>query len=108
MLDVVLFSALKKHAPGLETLDEEQSVTAFLRKVYHNFKQTMVEVNIWEAIAAIGFTHDIEQPPYGLLFDEEKFRQSRGFVELSERNAPLENLSKRRRESKSGWINKPE
>jgi hypothetical protein len=29
-------------------------------------------------------------------------------VELSERNTPLENLSKWRRESKSGRINKPE
>jgi hypothetical protein len=32
----------------------------------------MIEVNIWGAFAAIGFTHDIEQSPYGLLFDEEK------------------------------------
>jgi hypothetical protein len=51
-------------------------------KVYHDFKQTMVEVNIWNAFAAIGFIHDIEQNPYELLFDEEKFRQSPGFVEL--------------------------
>jgi hypothetical protein len=94
MPDVVLFGSLKKHATGLKTLDEEQSVAAFLRKVYHDFKQTMVEVNIWEDFSVICFTHDIEKTPYGLLFNEEKFRQSRGFVELSERNTPLENLSK--------------
>jgi hypothetical protein len=32
----------------------------------------MIEINIWEAFEAIGFTHDIEQSPYGLLLDEEK------------------------------------
>jgi hypothetical protein len=46
MLDVMLFNALKKHATGLETLDEEQPAAAFLLKVYHDFKQTMVEINI--------------------------------------------------------------
>jgi hypothetical protein len=42
----------------------------------------MVEVNIWKAFAAIVFTHHIEQMLYELLFDKEKFRQSRDFVEL--------------------------
>jgi hypothetical protein len=34
----------------------------------------MVEANLWDTFAAIGFTHEIEQNPYGLLFDREKFR----------------------------------
>jgi hypothetical protein len=42
MFDVVLFSTLKKHATGLETLDEEQSAAAFLLKVYHDFKQIII------------------------------------------------------------------
>jgi hypothetical protein len=108
MLDVVLFGAMKKHATGLETLDEEQPAAAFLLKVYHDFKQTTIEVNIWGAFAAIGFSYDIAQNPYGLLFDEEKLRQSPGFVELWERDTPVESLSKRRREAKFGWINEPE
>jgi hypothetical protein len=45
MLDMVLFGALEKHTTGLSTFDEEQPA-AFIIKVYHNFKQTMVEVNI--------------------------------------------------------------
>jgi hypothetical protein len=45
MLDVVLFGALKKHATGLKSLDEEQSAADFLLKAYHDFKQTMIEVN---------------------------------------------------------------
>jgi hypothetical protein len=38
MLNMVLFSALKKHATGLDTLDEESRATAFLLKVYRDFK----------------------------------------------------------------------
>jgi hypothetical protein len=72
VLDVVLFGALAKHATGLETLDEEQPAAAFLLKVYHDFKQTTIEINICESFAALGFIYDIKQNPYGLLFDEEK------------------------------------
>jgi hypothetical protein len=61
-------------------LDEEQPAAASLIKVYHDSKQTMTEINIWGAFAAIGSTHVIEQSPYGLLFDEENPRQSAGFV----------------------------
>jgi hypothetical protein len=89
-------------------LDEEQPAAAFLLKMYHDFKQTIIEANIWGAFAAIGFSYDIAQNPYGLLFDEGKLRQSPGFVELWERDTPLESLSKRRREAKFGWINEPE
>jgi hypothetical protein len=73
VLDVVLFGALTKHGTGLRTLEKQQPGAAFLLKVYHDFKQTMVEVNIWGAFAVIGFIYDIQQNPYGLLFDEEKF-----------------------------------
>jgi hypothetical protein len=105
---VILFGALKKHATGLETLDEKQPAAAFLRKVYHDFKQTKIEINIRGSFAAIGFTYDIQQNPYGLLFDEERLRQIPGFVEPWECDTPLESLSKRRPEVKFGWINKSE
>jgi hypothetical protein len=42
----------------------------------------MVEINIWEIFAVVEFIHSINQIPYGLFFDKEKFRQSPGFVEL--------------------------
>jgi hypothetical protein len=108
VLDVVLSDALKKHAPGLKILNEESGTIAFILKLYHDFKQTMVEVNIWGAFSSIGFTHDITQDPYGLLFNDEKFRQSRGFIQLWNRDTPLESLSTRRQQTKFQWINKPE
>jgi hypothetical protein len=105
VLDLVLFGALKKHSTRLNTLYEEQSAAAFMIKVYHDFKQTMIEVTIWGAFSAIGFSYDISREPYELLFDEEKFRQSRGFLELWERDVPAESLSRRRQESRFGSIN---
>jgi hypothetical protein len=57
MPDVVLFGALKKQIIGLSTLDEEQPAAAFIIKVYHDFKQTMMEINISGAFSSIGFTH---------------------------------------------------
>jgi hypothetical protein len=108
VLDVVLFGALKKHATSLTMLDEEQSAAAFLIKVYHDYKQTMVEVNIWSAFAAIVLTHDITQDPYGLIFDEEKFRQSPGFLELWQRDVPFKSLSSRRQQARFDWTSKSE
>jgi hypothetical protein len=89
-------------------LDEEQPAAAFLIKIYSDYKQTMVEVNIWGAFAAIEMTHDITQDPYGLIFDEEKFRQSPGFLEFWQRDVPFESLSTRRQQTRFGWINKLE
>jgi hypothetical protein len=83
MLDIMLFGALKKYAIDIETLDEEQSAAAFLLKVHHDSKKTTAEINITDAFISIGLTQDIEQTVSGLLFNKEKFRQSRGFESLS-------------------------
>jgi hypothetical protein len=95
MLDVMLFGPVKKHAIGLEVLNEEPGTVALIFKLYHDFKQATVQVNTWGAFSAIGLTHDITQDPYGLLFDGAMFRQSHGFVERWERDARLQTLSTR-------------
>jgi hypothetical protein len=88
MLDVVLFSALKKCASGLEMWNDGSGTIAFIIKLYHDFRQIMVEVNIWGTFSAIGFSYDVTQNPYGLRLDEEKFRQSRCFLELWRMTCP--------------------
>jgi hypothetical protein len=67
-----------------------------------------VEVNISGAFSAIGFSYDISHEPYELLFDEKKFRQSRGFFELWERDVSMDSLSRRRQQIKFGRINQGE
>jgi hypothetical protein len=48
MFAVVRFGALRKHANGLNMFDGEHPATVFLLRVYGNFKQTMIEVNLWD------------------------------------------------------------
>jgi hypothetical protein len=70
ILDVVLFCALKKHTTGLEILNEESGTVTFTLKLYHDVKQTVVEINRCGTFSAIGCTHDIIQDPYILRFDD--------------------------------------
>jgi hypothetical protein len=57
MLNVVLFGALEKHATGLRRLDEDQPAAVFIIKVYQDFKQMTVEINISGAFSSIEPTH---------------------------------------------------
>jgi hypothetical protein len=95
VLDLVLIGALKKRGNGLRAFEKERPTVAILLRVHRDFKQTIIEVNIWKAFEVLGLTYDIEQIPCGLVFDEEKLRQSPGLVELWERNMHLESLFRR-------------
>jgi hypothetical protein len=59
LLDLVLFGGLKKRATRRSTFDEEQPAAAFIIRVYHDFRETIVEVNIWSAFSAIVFSYHI-------------------------------------------------
>jgi hypothetical protein len=77
-------------------------------KVYHDFKQVMVELNTWGAFRAIGSEFDTEAEPYRLLFNEEKLRQIERFQELWSIDLLLDQVSSRRQNIRFGWINKQE
>jgi hypothetical protein len=106
VLDVTFFGVLKPCLGYKLPFEDEKETVTFIMKVYHDFKQTMVESNIWRAFRAIGFEFDTEAEPYRLLFNEERLRQSEGFRELWSIDFPLDQLSSRRRNTRFGWINK--
>jgi hypothetical protein len=54
MLDVVLFDNLKNYANSLKMFNKEQSAAAFLLGVYRDFKQTVIEMNIWGLLQPSG------------------------------------------------------
>jgi hypothetical protein len=108
VLDVTLFGVLKRHLGSKLPFEDEKETVGFIMKVCHDFKQTMVKLNIWEAFQAIGFEFDTELEPYRLLFNEEKLRQSEGFRELWSIDFPLDQLSSWRQNSRFDWINKYE
>jgi hypothetical protein len=83
VLDVTLFGSLERHRRYELPFGEEKATATFIIKVYHDFKQTIVEPNAWEPFQAVGlkFEFDTRSEPYRLLFNEEKLRESAGFRE---------------------------
>jgi hypothetical protein len=77
-------------------------------KVYHDFKQAMVEPNTWGAFQAINFEFNMQVEPYRLLFNEEELRQNAGFREFWSIDFPMDQLSSRRHTTRFRWIKKPE
>jgi hypothetical protein len=63
---VTLFGVLKRRLGYKLPFEDEKETVKFIMRVYHNFKRTMVEPNIWGAFRAIGFEFefDSEAEPY--------------------------------------------
>jgi hypothetical protein len=70
--------------------EDEQETVNVTRKGSHDFRETMVEPNIWEAFRAIGFEFefDTEAEPYRLLFNEEKLRPVKFFKSCGRSSSP--------------------
>jgi hypothetical protein len=105
VLDVTLFGVLKRCLGDKLPFEDEKETVRLIMKVYHDFKQTMVEPNIWDAFRVIEFEFDTEAEPYQLLFNEEKLRQSEGFRELWSIELSLDQLLSQRQNARFGWIN---
>jgi hypothetical protein len=111
---VTPFGVLKRRLGYKLPFEDQKETVKFIMKVYHDFKQTMMEPNIWGAFRVIGFEFefDIDIEPYWLLFNEEKLRQSEGFGELRLIAFHLDQLSSRRQRqrqnARQSWINKQE
>jgi hypothetical protein len=80
----------------------------FIRNAFHALKQTFVLDNVRSVFKLLGLEFNITQTPDTLLFREDKLRLSQGFQGIWEANHPLDQLSKRRREARYGWINQDE
>jgi hypothetical protein len=64
VLDVTLFGVLKRCLGYKLPFEDEKETVRFIMKVYHDFKQTMVEPNTCGALRSIGFEFDTEAEPY--------------------------------------------
>jgi hypothetical protein len=107
-LDLSLFGALKKKVQYKLPLGHDDQVIAFIQKAFHSLKQTLVPDNVRNAFKVLGFEFNIAKSPYTLLLWEEKLRGTQGFREIWDADYPLDQLSKRRREARSGWIHQDE
>jgi hypothetical protein len=80
----------------------------FIRNAVHAMKKTFVPDDVRSAFTLFVFAFNITQTPYTLPFQENKLGRSQGFQEIWEANYRLDQLSKRRREPRYGWINQDE
>jgi hypothetical protein len=89
VLDVTLFGVLKQRLGYKLPFEEEKETVRSIMKVYYDFKQAVVESNIWRAFRAIGVEFDTEAEPYRLLLNEEKLRQIEVFPKDLNFSRPL-------------------
>jgi hypothetical protein len=75
-----------------------------IHEAFRSLKQTIVEDNVRNTFKAIGFEFNITQTPCTLLLQEEKLRQSQGFRAIWDADNSMDQLWKRRREARYGWI----
>jgi hypothetical protein len=103
--DLCLFGVFKRKMQYKLPFANDNLTVNFIRKAFHALKQRFVPENVRSAFKMLGLEFNITQTPYTLLFREDKLRRSRGFEEIWEAKYPLDQLSKRGREARYGWIN---
>jgi hypothetical protein len=108
VLDLTLFCVLKRRGQYQLPLGDDAGSARFIRKMYHDFRMTMIEPNIWGAFRGIGVKYSVVDRVQRVSFDEMILRESEGFKELWDIDFPLAKLSPRRQSCTFGWINEPE
>jgi hypothetical protein len=79
-LDLSLFSVLKKKMNYRFPLGSNDSVVAFIRRIFHNLKQTLPPDIVRSAFVHIGVEYTIDAEPYLLIFDESVFAKVQDFT----------------------------
>jgi hypothetical protein len=82
--DLSIFGTFKKRMGYQLPFDNDEITTGFVKRVFHNAKQTLVEDNVRSAFMQLRLSCDIRTTPYLLLFDENMLRESPGFLALWE------------------------
>jgi hypothetical protein len=100
-----LFGILKKRINHRLPLDSDDSTAMFIKRNFHNMKQTLVEDNVPSAFIQIEVRYHIDVVFHRLIFGESTLRESPGFLTLWRRDYPLGQLSIRRRNAQFGWVN---
>jgi hypothetical protein len=98
VLDLTLFGVVKRRGQYQVPLHDDAWSARFIRRVYHDFRMTMmmIEPNIWGAFRGIGVKYSVVDAVQRVSFDEMTLREREGAREAWERNVPVENLTPRR------------
>jgi hypothetical protein len=103
--DLRRFGILKKRINYKLPFDGDDSMAMFIKRIFHNMKQTLVEDNVRSAFIQIEVRCNIDIVPYCLIFGESTLRESPGVFTLWRRDYPLGQPSVRSRNKRFGWVN---
>jgi hypothetical protein len=104
-LDLAFFGVLKKLKQTATGEFDDDSMNDQITKLVHAYEQTATSITIRGCFRKAGLYPDIGSRPCKLRFDEERLRTNPGFKEIWERNIKIEELRRRRRLQRFGWIN---
>jgi hypothetical protein len=104
-LDLSLFGVFKQKMNYQLPFQNDEATVGFIKHIFHNLKQRLVEDNVRNAFVHLGLTYQVDVTPCLLVFNENVPRESQGFQTLWERDYSMEALSHKRRTATFGWIN---
>jgi hypothetical protein len=105
-LDLSLFGNFKKRMNYRLSLETDETMACFIKRIFHMMEWNLVEDNVRSSFMQLGLTYDINTILYVCIFNEHVRRQSPEFISFWERDYPVEKLSQRRPNATFGWINK--
>jgi hypothetical protein len=103
-LDLCFFGALQKLKQTITGEFDDDLINKHISKLVHAYKQTVTSMTIRRCFRRAGLYPAISSKTWKLGCDEERMRMSRGFQEIWERNIRTEELTRRRRLHRWGWI----
>jgi hypothetical protein len=71
-----IFGVLKKRPRYQMPSEDDHATVKVIMKIYHEFKETIAQLNIWRAFRALEFEFHLRTEPYRVLSKEEERRNS--------------------------------
>jgi hypothetical protein len=105
VLDLALFGVLKRGHKYRLPFGDEKGMPQFIKKVFHDFRRMMIDMNIWRAFQEIGLTFVIIDGVHRFVFNELKLRENRGFKDLYVIDFSPDDSPARGRRAQFDWVN---
>jgi hypothetical protein len=106
VLDLALFGALKRRSQYQLSFDDEKRRARFIERPYHDFRLTMIDMNIWRGFQEIELTFVMTDAVQRVVLNDMKMRESRGFKELRASGFSPADVSARLRRPRFELVNK--
>jgi hypothetical protein len=80
--DLTLFCVLKRRPRYELPFENDNATVKVIMKMYHDFRPTMVSLNVWGAFHALGLDFHKRSESYQLFFNEKRLRETADLRDL--------------------------